>query len=180
VLDRAGARYVIANAELGLWPVDTEDTGGFAGLFEQLALWAEQPLERYFEVYWEPAGAGGALERTVFFYPPFYRAMAIRMLLGGGEPVPAADASWAIAWEERPGPEGEPVKVVTAARRFPGHQEARAFLDSRPAGERWRLAGRDPRAPCVPLPALEGLARVYPAGDLGAGRSAVLVFERRR
>jgi len=174
VLDQAGARYVIANAELGLWPAEP---GGLSGLFEQLAVWADQPLERYFEVYWEPAGPGGALERTILFYPDFYRALAIRMLLGGGGPA-AGDASWAIAWEERPGPEGEPIKVVTAARRFPGWEEARAFLDSRPAGERWRPAGRDPRRPCVPLPALEGLARVYPSART-AGLPPVIVFERR-
>ena len=174
VLDGTGARYVIANAELGLWP--TMDGGAF-GLFEQLTVWAGQPLERYFEVYWEPDAAGGALQPSAFFYPDFYRAMAIRMLLGGGEAVLATSASWAISWDERTGPEGEPVKVVVEAWPFPDAQQAQAFLDARPAGERWRLAGRDPRFPCVPVPPLERLERVFPTGELAPGLPAVAVFE---
>lgn len=148
VLREAEARYVITHADLGAYPDPA--TGMVYGLLPAMTEWADLEITELYDVYWEP-GPGGVPKPSFFFHPAFYRTMAIHLTLFGGEEIFATHASWVIETRR---------DEVVSARRFETYDEAREFLDATPPGT-WRLVGRDPRYPCVPLPALRGLRQVH-------------------
>ncbi|TRZ94573.1 MAG: hypothetical protein D4R82_03340, partial [Dehalococcoidia bacterium] len=120
------------------------------------------------------------LVRLYFFYPEYYRSLAVRLYNFDGSQV-TPQSSNVISYEERTGPEGEPYKVITEAKSFPTYEEAEAYISSQESGN-YRIVNTDPFVSPVPLEALEHYKLIYSSDSSvmkpGGGMiSEVKIFE---
>ncbi|MEM7481917.1 MAG: oligosaccharyl transferase, archaeosortase A system-associated [Acidobacteriota bacterium] len=156
ILDEVGARYVIANFDLALW---LDPGGGSYGLFDAMVPWSGEDRSRFYEIVWLP-GPEGELSPVYAFYPAFYQTMAVRLHHFAGDAIETQHSSFIVAFEERPNPKGEQQKVLTEIHPFETYEQAMSFLAEH-QDDRYRLVGRDPHYPCLPLEALDRLRQVY-------------------
>ncbi len=156
ILRERNARYVIADRSM---PMTVAGAGQLmSSLLEPLARWAEKDPSRFYELAWDHG-------RPLFvYYPNYYRTMAVRLFGYDGKAYTPSGTSWAIAIDAK--------KQVVDSRRFQTYEAAAAFVALDP--KRWRLAGLDPIASCVPLEPLGHLAL-----DWVAPKHDVKVFEVR-
>lgn len=172
VLASVRARYAIVHHFLAL-SLDP-DTAIMTGAFESILWQAGRERTTYYEPFFERAG-DGRLRPVWLFYPSYYRSMAVHITAFGGAATPEGEA-WVISFEDR-SIEGVPYREIVASRRFDRYADAVRYLSTLGPGKH-RIAGRDPRLPCVPLGKLAQYHPVYeqPAGDSG---SAIRIFEYR-
>jgi hypothetical protein len=143
---------------------------------QPIAVWAEQDLGRFFEVFWR-AAHNGRLVPVPAYKPEYFRTMLARLYLFGGEGRQPAESCWLARHTVGRAPSGRVLKLLRASRRFANYDEAEAFLEEHTA-EGWQLVSFDPVSPCVPLEPVARLRRVYdsPHTRIG-GLPAVRVFE---
>jgi dolichyl-diphosphooligosaccharide--protein glycosyltransferase len=175
IMDDRRARYVISNTALLPYPASD-----LKGIFFAMGRWAGRRPAEFLEIYVERDPAGRRRPALVF-YPAYYRAMAVRLHIFGGRAVVPRGSTWVIGWEE-PRDAG-PFKQLTFVWQFDTYAEADAFLREKPPG-RFRIAGRDAGASCVPLEALRAYTPVYrtpaaPPTSTGWEPPRVAVFEYR-
>ena len=165
-MDKFGSRYVIIDR-----PTVTTK-------FHAVATYSGSSPENFHDVYYQPQD--NKLVRLYFFYPEYYRSLAVRLYNFDGSQV-TPQSSNVISYEERTGPEGEPYKVITEAKSFPTYEEAEAYISSQESGN-YRIVNTDPFVSPVPLEALEHYKLIYSSDSSvmkpGGGMiSEVKIFE---
>ncbi len=172
LLEEAGGRYVVTDAEMPIRQVGGSEIG--VGTLHSMAVWAGQPPERFVERY-EMRAADGSWRPRYLYAPAYFRTMAIRLQTFAGRAASPKSSIWVVTARPHRRADGAVVQRVTRLRTFRTHARAAAFL-ARQGTPRDRLVSPDPAASCVPLAALERLRRVYPAAP---GPAAVQIFELR-
>jgi len=165
-MDKWGSRYVIIDQ-----PTVTTK-------FHAVAIYSGSSPENFRDIYYQPQD--NKLVRLYFFYPEYYRSLAVRLYNFDGSQV-TPQSSNVISYEERTGPEGESYKVITEAKSFPTYEEAEAYISSQESGN-YRIVGTDPFISPVPLEALEHYKLIYSSDSSvmkpGGGMiSEVKIFE---
>lgn len=178
--DEEGAEPIAKRLRVGHVVVDTRfllfrptgDASRAGGWIAQIAAWNREPASRYFEqvLYMPP----GERERMVYvFHPEYYRSMAARLILFGGQ---AAAADYLVATFESAGR----VKRIVELRRYERYRDAMNAVLRDPSRSR-RLIGIDPLQSCVPVEPLQGYREVFASTERdpdAAGRPRVRIFER--
>jgi dolichyl-diphosphooligosaccharide--protein glycosyltransferase len=179
ILDRRGARYVLVDWELPILPRGASPQ--YHGKFENLVAWADKPGSQFYDVMLE-VNARGVRTPVILFYPEYYRTMAVRMYVFGGQAAAPKNSTWVITYAERPRPDGTAEREVLESARFATYEEAAAHL-AKPGPAQRVLVGPDPRVPCVPIEALTTFRLVHDSPDISArvaNLPSVRIFESLR
>ena len=176
LLDRLGAHYVVADEQMPFIP---GANGALVGRFENMVAFAGLPSPAfYFPVL--VADATGRRAVRFAFTPEYYRSMAFRLaVLGGDGASPLAGTVTVMTTVDRaiPGTE-QHLPEVTDMAGFSTFLDADAYLRTRGPGTH-RIVGWDPTRTVVPLPPLNKLQTVFVAKTPGRfGTGAVRIFER--
>jgi len=172
VLASTRSRYVFMD---DLLPFSVTPGGPLFGKFQAIAQTAGQSPGRYFEVFF--VRQGGQLQPAYLFFEDYYRSMAFRLGVLGGQSAASVPSADVVSWTIESVPGFGPARVVTALDTFPTHEAATERLQQLGPGNH-AIVGRSPHTSVVPLPALEGFRRVYATPAPGAfGQGAVQVFE---
>jgi asparagine N-glycosylation enzyme membrane subunit Stt3 len=166
------SRYVFMD---DLLPFSVTNGGPLLGKFQAIAQTAGQSPSRYFEVFFvrEP----NQLRPVYLFFEDYYRSMAFRLGVLGGQAVASVPSAEVVSWTVETVPGFGPVRVITGLDTFPTHEAATQRLQQLGAGNH-AIVGRSPHTSVVPLPALERFRRVYATSAPGAfNQGAVQIFE---
>jgi hypothetical protein len=156
-LRRANVRYILAGDEI---PMHFDNVGGmYLVWFKAMIDWLGLPASTYYEPLSRVTPEGG-VEPLMVYYPAFYESMAHRLYLFAGAKVTPRDASWVVSIAEAPNAAGGTERYAVNLRQFATHDDARAEIVSRGAGDH-RLVGLDPMQSPVPLDAFPGLRVAY-------------------
>ncbi len=120
----------------------------------------------------------GSTYRPIFlFFEDYYRTMAFRLGVGGGEAVASPpNSSFVVTWTIENIPDLGPSRVVSKLEYFATYEDAQAAM-LRPAPGNRAIVGQDPRISPVPLDRVHGLQRVYQTPAPGTFRQgAVQIF----
>jgi len=166
------SRYVFMDE---LLPFHVQDTGDLFGKFQAIAETAGQSPGRYFEVFF--VRQDGPPRPVYLFFEDYYRTMAFRLGVLGGEAAAPVQSTDVVSWSIEPVPGFGPARVVSALDTFPTYDAATERLRQLGPGNH-AIVGRNPRVSVVPLPPLERFRRVYATPSPGAfGQGAVQIFE---
>lgn len=171
-LEQSQSRYVFVDDQL---PFSTPDSGPLYGKFQGIAQGAGVPSSRYFDVFF--VQQGGQMQAVYLFFEDYYRSMTFRLGVLGGQATGPNPSAEVVSWTVADVPGFGRARVVTALEPFPTHAAAVERLQQLGPGSH-AIVGRSPTTSVVPLPAVEGLRRVYATPAPGAfGQGAVQIFE---
>jgi asparagine N-glycosylation enzyme membrane subunit Stt3 len=120
---------------------------GFFGRFENLVIWADQRAERFTETV-NIRESTGAIRPATVFYPDYFKTAAVRLLLYGTREYVPTSHMCVLTYAGSPTPFMEcydNAADLAVALRSPGTV----------------LVSDNPEFSCIPLPAWQGLERVY-------------------
>ncbi len=179
ILDARGSRYVLVDWELPLLPRSSRDQ--FHGKFQNLTEWATKPASQFYEVMLATTTRG---ERApvILFYPDYYRTMAVRLYVFGGQAATPKDSTWVVTYTDHQRPDGTREREVVETARFATYEAAAAHL-AKPGSPRRVLVSPNPRVPCVPVEALTTFRLLHDSPDAAARVTklpSVRIFESLR
>ena len=117
--------------------------------------------------------AKGGLGPLVLFHPDYYRTMAVRLYVYGGQAAVPNDSTYVITYAERRNADGTIGKEILESRRFKTYDGATAWLDR--VGHTGRtIVGLDPKQTPVPIEPLTRFRLVHESPD---APPAVRIFE---
>ena len=172
-------RYVIVDERLPLWPSSGPLlVGDFPSFFQYSR--THRQTEYLLLAY--QANAEGKPEPKVFFRPAYYRSMAVRLFVFGGQAV-EGDAALLLFLQPKKFPNGSSYQEIVNTKRFESPRQA-AVAEAECRDKGCVLAGDNPMLSCTPL---EPLQQLHPAfasttsvvGFGRTGRKAVQVYEFR-
>lgn len=171
-------RYVVVDERLPLWPSEgTTLIGDYPTFFEYaIHHWRGD----YFMLAYEPDAEGKPAPK-LFFFPAYYRSMAVRLFVFGGQAVDGKDGATILYLEDKPGPGGRPHKEIVEKRRYDSTEEATA-AEALCRKRGCVLVGDNPMTSCVPLEPLQKFKPVFASSrsSIGFGsssRKSVQVYE---
>jgi oligosaccharyl transferase (archaeosortase A-associated) len=172
------ARYVVVDEKLPLWPSSEEIMIGDYPAFFQYS--RTHRRDDYLLLAYQPNAAGKPSPK-MFYLPAYYRSMAIRLFVFGGQAVDARDGATLVFLQQKRFPGGGTYQEVTGAKRFASAQEALA-AEAGCRNQGCAVVGDNPMISCVPLDALQQLRAVFAStssvlGFGSSGRKAVQVYE---
>jgi hypothetical protein len=142
--------YVIADWRL-LATLNAAGSLGDTGYVPAIASWAGDRPERFFESYIQQVPNAPPREYYLF-YPEYFRTLAVRLALFGGEAVHAENIV-VVTYTNGTAPDGTPAKNLVDGRQFKSEDEAARFAAEAPAGTQRRIVSTDPYQSCVSIPA---------------------------
>jgi dolichyl-phosphooligosaccharide-protein glycotransferase len=149
-LRKAGARYVMVDPQMPLGDPNSI-------FFPSAAQILGRDLRDYFRVMVQ---ANRAIVWNVPVYlPAYYRSMAARLYLFDGAEVPGT-GPWLFETQPTTTTRGTPVELIKWSQHFASEREAYAYMRANPA-VKLTMGCLDPRVSCFPIPAVEGLRRVF-------------------
>jgi len=177
LLRASRSRYIVVDEKLPIWPSDNLVVGDYPQFFEY-----SRAHER--DEYLLPAyrtGAQGQRKLKVFYRPAYYRSMAVRLFVYGGQAVDGHGGATIISLQEKTRPKGGSYQEVVSAKRYESAEEAMA-VENVCRKDGCVLVGEDPMTSCVPLEPLQQLRPAFAStnrtvGFGSAGRKAVQVYE---
>ncbi len=146
IVDILGVRYVVVDEATAT----TKFHGG-------IITFAGRRTEEFFELYFQQQD--GKLKGDYFFYPAYYRSLAVRLYNFDGNQINSQTPT-VISYEEKVFPEGDPYKKITDMKSFSTYDEAEAYISSRKSGNH-RIVGSSPFVSPVPLEKLESYTLIY-------------------
>ncbi len=171
-------RYIVVDERLPLWPYSGEVMiGDFPAFFEYSRVHRRNDyLLPAFEM-----NADGKPAPKMFYLPAYYRSMAVRLFVFGGQAVDGRDGATLVFLQQKPSPRGGSYQEVTGIKRYESAQEAIA-AEAGCRNQGCVVAGDNPMISCVPLVALQQLRPAFASttSAIGFGRSgrrAVQVYE---
>jgi hypothetical protein len=172
------ARYVVVDEKLPLWPSSEEVMIGDYPAFFQYS--RAHRRDDYLLLAYEPNAAGQPVPK-MFYLPAYYRSMAIRLFVFGGQAVDGRDGATMIFLQQKTFPSGGTYRQVSGTKRFETTQEALA-AEAGCRNQGCAVVGDNPMISCVPLEQLQQLRPVFASTSsvLGFGRNgrkAVQVYE---
>ena len=141
VLDKLESTYIIIDNLMA------------TGIFNAIAIWAEESEEDFLEIYYRDPDEGEAGFK-IFYYPEYYRSMCSRLYNFNGEAVIPHNSTVVISFEEETTFLGGAYKQISSTQTFATYEEAQEYLDSQ-TDPNYRIVGIDPFASPVPLEELE-------------------------
>ncbi|MBA7700371.1 hypothetical protein ES703_109083 [subsurface metagenome] len=139
-INKLGSKYVII------------DYDTVTSIFHTVATYAGSSREEFFDIYYQEQ-KGNIMVPIKFFYPEYYRSLAVRLYnFHGGEVTP--ESSTVISYEEKVRRDGMRYKEVMSVQSFPSYEEAEAYVLSQES-ENYRIVSNNPIISPVPLEALE-------------------------
>ncbi|MBP6715821.1 MAG: hypothetical protein KA205_03100 [Acidobacteria bacterium] len=172
LLGTARERYVFVDEQL---PFTASPQGLLVGKFQGITYWSGQPTSRFYDTF---LVREGSTYRPVFlFFEDYYRTMAFRLGVGGGEAVASPpNSSFVVTWTIENIPDLGPSRVVSKLEYFATYEDAQAAMQKPAPGNR-AIVGQDPRVSPVPLDRVHGLQRVFQTPAPGTFRQgAVQIF----
>jgi dolichyl-diphosphooligosaccharide--protein glycosyltransferase len=176
ILERRGSRYVIADWEMPILPRGARDQ--YHGKFDTLVAWAEKPQSQFYDVMMS-TNSRGVRAPVIVFYPEYYRTMAVRMYVFGGQAATPKNSTWIVTYTEHRRPDRTFEREIVHTARFATYEEAAADL-ARSASGRRVLVSPNPSVPCVPVEALKTFRLIHDSPDTAArvtGLPSVRIFE---
>ncbi len=178
ILRQWRTRYVMLDERLPLWPSSGALLVGDFPSFFQYSRTHFQP--DYLLLAYQ-LNAQGKPEPKVFFRPAYYRSMAIRLFVFGGQAVDGRDGAVLLFLQPKKFPNGNSYQEIVDTKRFASATEASA---AEPAcrDKGCVLVGDNPMLSCTPLEPLRQLHPVFAStssvvGFGRSGRKAVQVYE---
>ncbi|MDD5312473.1 MAG: oligosaccharyl transferase, archaeosortase A system-associated [Dehalococcoidia bacterium] len=132
------------------------DMTSFKEKFYAMALYGGHEREDYYDFYLKKTDGG--YDAVLFFYPDYYRTMAVRLFnFNGEEVVPAATmvVDYSIGTDKS----GKRYKVINEIKKFDYYSEAMDFIEQHQGN--YRIIGTDPGNSPVPLEKLSHYELVY-------------------
>jgi hypothetical protein len=174
LLDKLGARYVIANGGLSVGQLRMPD---YPGKFHAIVEWIGQDPADYTPLYDIPREGGGA-DKVLLYRPKYFQTMAMRLYLHDGRAYEPNASTTVFALRDAGGPR----KLISSYRTFRTYQEAERYIAARP-GQDLVLGSLNPLVSCVPLEPVPGLRLVFdsnPGEPIAVDRvpRTVKIFER--
>jgi len=171
IIDKLNSRYVI---------IDHTTT---TLTFPAVATYDDGSKEKLYDFYYRPQAQKGGFVKFVpvrFFYPEYYRSLAVRLYNFDGKEV-TPQSFTVISYEEKRKPDGEPYKEITSSQSFPSYEEAEGYVSSQES-EHYKIVSDNPFISPVPLEAVEHYKLIYRSDSLimqpGVGNiSEVKIFE---
>lgn len=165
ILAEERARYVLADWEL---PFREASGGALAGRFQSLADWAAVPTAHFYSVCY--ARAEGGWQPVWIFQEAYYRTMAYRLMVLGGEAARPVNNTWVVRIVPREDATGRRFCEVTERQVFATPDDAKAAAAAR--GSDFQAVGLTPWQPAFAVDAVGGLRLVkdirgphQPAGE---------------
>ncbi|MGE0639512.1 MAG: STT3 domain-containing protein [Thermoanaerobaculia bacterium] len=145
LLDEAGARYLVLDAQLPL--LIPPGSARPSGKFRSLARWAGADERRYVERVLRK-DANGQLQPATLFHADYYRTLLARLYNYGGAGFEPRGPGYVAELAPLAGRQArELVRLHTLA----DHRAAAEFVSGRDP-ERFEIVGVDPMNSCVPIP----------------------------
>jgi oligosaccharyl transferase (archaeosortase A-associated) len=180
ILQKWRTRYIVVDERLPLWPAEGVMVGDYPAFFEYSP--AHQRSD-YLQLGYV-SGADGKPAPKMFYLPAYYRSMAIRLFVFGGQAVDGRDGAVILYLQKKTSPRGGTYQEVAGTKRFVTAQEAfAAEAGCRDGSDKsCVVVGDNPMVSCVPLEPLQQLRPVFASTSsvLGfgrGGRKAVQVYE---
>ncbi len=172
IMDTYGARYVILDYQFL--------TGKLYGAIQ----YSGGSENDYYEdfLYTSTSSGTATMQTARLYYPAYYRSMAVRLYMFGGQAVtPGDDDCWVVSWKWQT-LEGVDYKVLTGYESFDTYEQAQAALAGK-SPDSSALVGANPFISPVPLEKLEGFTPVHDStitvawSSSGATAPQVRIFE---
>jgi dolichyl-phosphooligosaccharide-protein glycotransferase len=181
MLQRWRTRYVVLDERLPIWPSERASEGVMIGDYPAFFAYSQAHRQSDYLQLAYVSNVDGKPAPKVFYLPAYYRSMAIRLFVFGGQALDGRDGAMILYLQKKTFPHGGTYQEVAGTKRFATAQEALAAE----AGCRDKgcvMVGDDPVVSCVPLDPLRQLRPVFAStrSVLGFGRSgrkAVQVYE---
>jgi len=154
IIDKLNSRYAI---------IDHTTT---TLTFPAVATYDDGSKEQLYDFYYRPQAQKGGFVKFVpvrFFYPEYYRSLAVRLYNFDGREV-TPQSFTVISYEEKRKPDGEPYKEITSSQSFPSYEEAESYVSSQES-EHYKIVSDNPFVSPVPLEALEHYELIYSSDD---------------
>ncbi len=133
-----------------------------SGKFWAVAAWAGGESTEYFDLYLVPQENNWVL--MPFFYPEYYRSLAVRMYSFDGEAV-IPESTMVISYQESADEKGNIYKLITGAEQFNSYEEAEAYLSGQESAN-YRIVSMNPMLSPVPLEALEHYKLIHSSDSM--------------
>ena len=178
MLQKWRTRYVVVDERLPLWPSSQEVlVGDYPAFFEYSKTHRRND---YLQLAYVSNGDGRPAPK-MFYLPAYYRSMAIRLFVFGGQAVDGRDGAMILYLRKKTFPRGGTYQQVAGTKRFITAQEALA-AEAGCRDQGCVVVGDDPMVSPVPLEPLQQLRPVFASTTsvLGFGRNgrkAVQVYE---
>ena len=169
--DEESARKIMQELDSSYIVIDYNTV---SGKFWAVALWAEQDISQFNDIYLIPRNEN-ELVPIQLFLPEYYRSLLIRLYNFDGKAV-IPENSTVIAYEPKITKEGQSVKVITDVQVFPNYEEAIAFISDQNSGN-YQIVSDNPFVSPVPLKSLENYRLIYNSDDTVALQYGVSVPE---
>lgn len=170
ILDEIKVRYIL---------VDASTAGGkFHG---GIIPWSFKEPRDFREIYY--IREDGRLRGDYYYYPEYYKALAIRLYNFDAEAVMPQDTT-VITFDERVFPDGEGYREITDMKKFSIYEQAVDYVNQQ-ASKNTRIVGTSPYFSPIPLDPLQNYTLVHWSAEsqllADVGRVAeVKVFEYNR
>jgi dolichyl-phosphooligosaccharide-protein glycotransferase len=148
------SRYIVADWEL---PFRLTAEGTVMGRFQNVVDWAGGRHSAYYEVFYK-RDAGGWVPVWVF-YEPYYRSMAFRLLVLGGQGVTPARTSTVVTVVERADDRGMTFNEILTQTTYESHAAAVAAAANQSG--RAIVVGLDPWRSAFPIEALTAFREMF-------------------
>ena len=157
ILDDLGARYVILDWLIPRWT--KPGSGKVTGKFAAIPLWADEPLNKYYERVLM-TDARGRIVSKFLYYPEYYRTMCMRLFIFSGLAISAPEKIKVYLIELPKPSDPRQRKRVLGVQEFDRIEDAERFAAAVSDGSR-RIANEDPYIPCIPLKRLTRLRLLH-------------------
>jgi dolichyl-diphosphooligosaccharide--protein glycosyltransferase len=171
-------RYVVVDERLPLWLVERDMVAGDYLAFFQNS--RTHSRDEYLLMAYD-SNTQGKLVPRLFYRPAYYRSMAIRLFVFGGQAVAGQGGATIVFMEQKPGSRQDTYPKIVRMQHFESQQEA-LRAEAACQNDGCALVGDDPTKTCVPVDALRRFRPVYSStrATLAFGnewRKAVQVYE---
>jgi hypothetical protein len=156
ILQTEHAQFVIADWEL---PFRQTGSGAIMGRFQNVVDWAGGEHARYYQVMYKRDGS--AWIPVWVFFEPYYRSMAYRLVVLGGEEVVPDNATSVLFVTDRADDLGMRFAEIMAQTTYVTYEAALEAARAAPPNMRVVIAGLDPWRPAFALPAIRSLTQVF-------------------
>jgi dolichyl-diphosphooligosaccharide--protein glycosyltransferase len=152
--DNATAQELMAKMGSSYVIVDTTVTGG---KFWAVATWAAQPLEKYYDVFYELYQ--GQYQAAQLYYPAYYDSLVVRLYNFDGKAVTESKPT-VVTYTDNVDANGTSYKLVSNAQQFDSYQAALDYVNSQTSGKNV-IVGVSPFVSPIPLEAVPDFQLVH-------------------
>ena len=144
--------------------------------FYAVAIYEGTNPEQFTEVFYR--SAGGKMIPEVYYYPDYYRSLAVRLYFFDGKEA-TYNGTTIISYAERVNQDGLLYKEIIGTQSFPTFEQAVEYISKKSSGN-YKIASPNPMITPIPLTSLESYNLVYSSSQSAQANSnvpALKIFE---